>query len=174
MNAAQTGKFGVFQTGYHSENPLLFAVFELGLKADHIAQGVFFVVLSQLYHGIRFLFGVVRIGQPYRFHRAEHQRLDSPFCHNLNRQAAVKIRSLFFKVVKFNFLGAQQSVDKSIIFFLRQRAVYIVKLVPFVIAGLIPCFVEVDAFFINDRCNCVIKIQSLGVDFLQNACNQGF
>ena len=70
MNTAQTGKFGMFEPGYHSEYSFLFAVFKFGLKTDDIAQSIFFIVLPQLYHGIRF-FRSMRIGQSDRLHRPE-------------------------------------------------------------------------------------------------------
>src|SRR5689334_888633 len=39
METAEPGKFGVLQTRDGAENAHLFAVLQLGLKADHVEQG---------------------------------------------------------------------------------------------------------------------------------------
>ena len=157
MNTAQSGKTGVLKPRYHAENALLFAVFHFGLKPDHVAQSVFFVILPQLHNGIRFLSRGVRVGQAHGFHRAEKQRIAAAFGHHLNRQAAVEI-SAFFKIVKFRFFGRQQRIDKSIILRLGQRTVDVVKLIALVITRLIPGLGKVNTVFIDDRRNCIKKV----------------
>ena len=155
MNASEPCEFGVFQSGNSSENTLLFAVFELGLKTDHIAQRVFAIILAKLHHGIGLAFGM-RISQPDRFHRPVEERIPAAGSHNLNRQTALEKRRLL-PLVKRNLFAAQQLFHKTIILFPGQRTVNVIKLIALVITGLVPGLGKINAFLIDNRRNGIIK-----------------
>ena len=55
MQAAEPSELGIAEAGNGAKNPRLLAVFQLGLKADHVEQGAELVVLAQLHDGIGLL-----------------------------------------------------------------------------------------------------------------------
>ena len=61
VNAAKARKLSIFKPRNHPKDAFLLAIFHFGLKTDHIAQSILFVVLPELNHGIRF-FVRMRIG----------------------------------------------------------------------------------------------------------------
>ena len=130
-------------------------MFQLGLETDHIAQGVFFVILPQLYYRIR-AFPTVRVGQPDRFHRAVHQRIRPAFGHYLHRQTAVEIIRLL-KIVEPGLFPFQQGIDKFVVLFPAERAVDIIIFIAFIVAGLVPGDVKIYTVLIYDRRYRVIK-----------------
>ncbi len=74
MNAAQTGKARLFQSGDHAQNLGLRAVFHLGLEAHDIIERSQCVIAAQLHHGIGFFVRLMGIGEAHGLHRAKAQR----------------------------------------------------------------------------------------------------
>ena len=128
MNTAQAGKFSVFQAGNLAEDLGLRAVFQLGLKADHVEQRAQRIVLAQLHNGIGFHVRIMRIGQAHRLHRSPTQSLATALGHHFNRQAAIKIRRVF-PFLEFGFRAINQRVNEGIILVFIHRAVEIGGLV---------------------------------------------
>ena len=52
MDAAEPREFGALEAGNHAEDAGLFAIFQLGLEADHVEERAERVVLPQLHDGV--------------------------------------------------------------------------------------------------------------------------
>ena len=115
MQSAQAGEFRGLQRGNGAEQPNLLAVFELGLKADHVEQRAEPVVLAQLHHRIGLFGRPMRIGESDRLHRAVTQRLAAPLRHDLDGKAAVEIGGACLPVVERHGVGGAQAVDEGLV-----------------------------------------------------------
>ena len=90
MQPAKPGEFGVGKAGYGAEDAKLLAVFQFGLKSDHVEQPAEFIVLTELHDGVGFYSRMVRVGEAKRLHRPMAQRFRSAFGHNFDRQKPSK------------------------------------------------------------------------------------
>ena len=84
MNATQTRELGVLQTGDGAKDGALVAVFELGLKADHVVERAECIILAQLHDGGGFVCWVVGVGETDRFHRTIRKRFRASFGHHFD------------------------------------------------------------------------------------------
>ena len=53
MEPAETRELCLLESRDHAEHAHLFAMFELGLEADHVPQRAERIVLTELHHGVR-------------------------------------------------------------------------------------------------------------------------
>ncbi len=162
VNAAEPGKLRILQPRDHLEDFLLGTVFQLGLEPDHIIQRAELVILTQLYHRMGFHIAV-RVGEANWLHRPKAQCFDAAFGHDLDRQATLEIGRILFPFLEFSFRSFEQGIDEARILLFIHGAVDIVLAgaagTGFVIAGLIPRLVEIDAVGVDDRCNGIKKRQ---------------
>ena len=68
MQAAEPREFSLLESRYEAEHAGLLAVFQLGLKSDHIEQCAERIVLPQWHHRVELDPGIVRVGQTDRLH----------------------------------------------------------------------------------------------------------
>ena len=177
MQAAKSGEARIFQPRNKTEHIGLRAIFQLGLKADHIKQSAQRIVLAQLHHGMRFNIRIMGIGQAARFHRPVPQRIASARRHHFNRQAAIEIGRVFFPFLKIRRVAFYQRVEKSIILRLVHRAVDIVLAgatgAKLVITRLVPANIHIHAVAINNRCNRIKKRQLVAAGHFADKLRQG-
>ena len=154
MQAAEPREFGVLKPGNRAEYPDLLAMPELCLKPHHVEQGAQLVVLPQLNHGVGLFVALVGVGQPHGLHRAMAQRFDAAFGHDFDGEATVEIRDVF-PVFEGGFFASDQRLHKREIPVAIEGAIEVVAAVAarsdFVVAGLKPGFVHIDAVAVNDR-----------------------
>ena len=160
MQPAKPRELGLFQARYGAEQFHLRAMFQLGLKADHVPDGAELVVLTQLHHRMRPAAGAW-IVQADRFHRPEAQRFRPAFRHHLNRHTALEIGRVLFPVLEIGLFAVDQTLNERIILRLVHWAVDIVLAIALVPAALIPGDVEIDGLMIDDGGNGIEKGQAV-------------
>src|SRR3546814_18684355 len=98
VQPAQPREFGLLQPRNGTEQFDLRAMFELGLKADHVPQRAQLVVLPQLHHRVRpaslrvFGCAIARIVEPDRLLRPTPQSSNTSRPPHLYRHATTTIR----------------------------------------------------------------------------------
>ncbi len=91
MQPAEPRELGLFEAGNRAEHARLLAMFQLGLKPDHVPQRAERIVLTELHHGIRLHARPMRVRETDRLHRSVAQRLGAALGHHLDGQAAFEI-----------------------------------------------------------------------------------
>ena len=124
VHYAVAGVFCMLEPGNQTEDPLLFAEFQPGLKSNQVVHCVRCVILPELNDGER-LFSGSRISQPYGLHRAECGYHKSPFGHAFDGHAAFK-NTVFLKAVDLRGFSIDQFVDENRVFFFCHGGVQVV------------------------------------------------
>ncbi len=100
------------------------------------------------------------------------QGFTTAFGHDFNRKTAVEIGRVFFPFLEFGFLAFNERVYKAVIFVRIHRAVDIILAVALVISRLEPGLVEIDAFLIDNWCNCIKEGQAFFAGNLADGVGQ--
>src|SRR5262249_2691490 len=126
MQPTEPRKLGALEPGNAAEDLLLRAIFELGLKSDHVVERAELVVLTKLHDRMGLGRWIVRISQSDRLHGTMAQRLAASLRHHLDRQAAVEIGRRTLPILELGFLARQQRADKRVVLRLAHWAVDVI------------------------------------------------
>ena len=154
MQPAEPGEFGVGEAGYGAEDGKLLAVFQFGLKSDHVEQRAEFIVLTELHDGVGFYFRMVRVGEAKRLHRPVAQRFTSAFGHHFDRQATIEIWGCRLEIVERHLIAGNECIDEGFVLLFRQWAIDVVgagsRRPCLVVARLKPGDPEIDGIAMDD------------------------
>ena len=115
VHLAETYEFGVLQTGYHLQNTLLLAVFDVALEPDDVVSAGHQILQPQLHTGVR-LSPRARIDEPDGLHRPEAQRVAAASRDLFYRQTALEELLLAVHApMRLDFLRRHQSVIKPVV-----------------------------------------------------------
>ena len=178
MYAAEPRKFRVLQAGYQTQRRRLRCIFHLGLETDDIVERAEGIVLAQLHHSIGFNCWIARIGQADRLHGAVPKRLSAASGHHLNRETAVEVGRVLFKVFELAGFGGKDRIDEGVVLRLVHRAVDVVGAIStwthLVVAGLKPGGLHVDAVAVDDWRDRVEEGEAVFAGMRQDVPSQGF
>ena len=93
VDGAQAHELGLLQPRDEPEDPLLLAVFQLGLKAHQVVERAFPVFGPELDHRKGLAAGV-GVGQAHGLHGAEQERTKSPGRHDFHGETALEVAGL--------------------------------------------------------------------------------